>query len=59
MISKARAIVHQGLNEKQEIDIAQIKASVLEDVFREEKHETLASTLKQRINSDSVKLLIE
>jgi uncharacterized hydrophobic protein (TIGR00271 family) len=35
-------IVHQGLNAKNEIDIAQIKASILEDVFSVEKQ---ASTI--------------
>jgi len=30
-------IIRQGLNAKQEIDLAQIKASILEDVFKKEK----------------------
>ena len=30
-------IVHQGLDAKQEIDLAQIRASILEDVFQKEK----------------------
>ncbi len=32
-------VIHQGLDAKQEIDIAQIRASILEDVFRKEKQE--------------------
>ena len=32
-----KLIIHQGLDAKQEIDIAQIRASILEDVFRQEK----------------------
>ena len=32
-------IVHQGLDAKQEIDLAQIRASILEDVFQKEKRE--------------------
>jgi len=35
--SNTKLIVHQGLNAKQEIDMAQIKASILEDVFKEER----------------------
>lgn len=32
-----KLIVHQGLDAKQEIDIAQIRASILEDVFKADK----------------------
>src|SRR5664279_3518524 len=38
-LGNADLIVHQGLNAKQEIDIAQIRASILEDVFQKEKRE--------------------
>lgn len=33
----AQLIIHQGLNAKQQIDFAQVKASILEDVFRERR----------------------
>ncbi|MEO6232736.1 MAG: TIGR00341 family protein [Ferruginibacter sp.] len=36
-LDSTKMIVHQGLNASQEIDLAQIKASILEDVFKEEK----------------------
>jgi uncharacterized hydrophobic protein (TIGR00271 family) len=35
-LDSTKLVVHQGLDAKQEIDIAQIKASILEDVFKEE-----------------------
>lgn len=35
-LDSTKLIVHQGLNANNEIDIAQIKASILEDVFKEE-----------------------
>jgi hypothetical protein len=38
-LKNTRLIIHQGLNAKQEIDIAQIKASILEDVFKDEKQQ--------------------
>ena len=36
-LDSTKLIVHQGLDAKQEIDIAQIKASILEDVFSSEQ----------------------
>lgn len=36
-LENTRLIIRQGLNAKQEIDMAQIKASILENVFKEEK----------------------
>lgn len=39
-LDSVRLIVHQGLNAKNEIDIAQIKASVLEEVFKSDLHDT-------------------
>lgn len=45
-LDSTKLIIHQGLNAKQEIDLAQIKASILEDVFKEE-----ADTLLQPINN--------
>lgn len=39
-LDSVRLIVHQGLNAKHEIDIAQIKASVLEEVFKSDLHDT-------------------
>lgn len=44
-LDSTRLIIHQGLNAKQEIDLAQIKASILEDVFKED-----ADTLAQLVN---------
>lgn len=47
-LDSTRLIVHQGLNAKNEIDIAQIKASILEDVFSEEKQtDTVAAKPKK------------
>lgn len=43
--SKTKLVVHQGLDAKKEIDIAQIRTSILEDVFKKEKQEdTIAVT---------------
>ncbi|MBK5270256.1 MAG: DUF389 domain-containing protein [Bacteroidia bacterium] len=36
-LNNTELIIRQGLNAKKEIDLAQIKASILEDVFKEEK----------------------
>jgi len=38
-LGSADLVVLQGLNAKQQIDIAQIRASILEDVFQKEKQE--------------------
>ncbi len=35
--STTRLVVHQGLDAKQEIDVAQIRASILEDVFAKDR----------------------
>lgn len=40
--TSTKLIIHQGLDAKKEIDLAQIKASILEDVFQKEKNDTLA-----------------
>jgi uncharacterized hydrophobic protein (TIGR00271 family) len=40
-LDSAKLIIRQGLDAKQEVDIAQIKASILEDVFREEKADSI------------------
>ena len=44
-LDSTKLIIHQGLNARQEIDLAQIKASILEDVFAEEP-----DTLPQQVN---------
>lgn len=49
-LDKARLVVRQGLNAKQEIDIAQIKASILEDVFKEEHQKDTTKPLPQKID---------
>lgn len=36
-LDSTNLVIRQGLNAKQEIDLSQIKASILEDVFRKEK----------------------
>lgn len=44
-LSGTRLMIHQGLNAKQEIDIAQIKASLLEEVFKEDRaYDTVKQT---------------
>jgi uncharacterized hydrophobic protein (TIGR00271 family) len=45
-LSNTKLVVHQGLNAKQEIDIEQIRASILEDVFKKEK---LQDTVSDKI----------
>jgi len=40
-LKNTQLIVHQGLNENQQIDMAQIKASILEDVFKDEKQDSI------------------
>lgn len=46
-LDSTRLILHQGLDAKKEIDLAQIKASILEDVFKEEKTDTLPAPLNK------------
>ncbi len=45
-----KLVVHQGLNAKQEVDIAQIKASILEDVFKEDKQMDTAVATPRKID---------
>lgn len=40
-LDSTKLVIRQGLDAKKEIDIAQIKASILEDVFKEEKADSL------------------
>ena len=40
-LDSTKLVIRQGLDAKQEIDLAQIKASILEDVFKEEKTDSL------------------
>lgn len=40
-LDSTKLVIRQGLDAKREIDIAQIKASILEDVFKEEKADSL------------------
>jgi uncharacterized hydrophobic protein (TIGR00271 family) len=40
-LDSAKLIIRQGLDAKREVDIAQIKASILEDVFKEEKADSI------------------
>lgn len=42
-----KLIIHQGLDAKQEIDLAQIKASILEDVFKKEKEDSLPQPMNK------------
>jgi len=39
--TSTKLVIHQGLDAKKEIDLAQVKASILEDVFQREKGDTL------------------
>ncbi len=48
-LASTRLIVHQGLDAKQEIDLAQIKASILEDVFKTEKQRDTLVRQPQKI----------
>lgn len=44
-LNNVTLVIHQGLDAKQEVDVAQIRASILEDVFsREKQPDTLAVT---------------
>ncbi|HEU4633766.1 MAG TPA: TIGR00341 family protein, partial [Flavisolibacter sp.] len=47
-LDSAKLVIHQGLDAKKEIDLAQIKASILEDVFKKEKEE---DSLPQPVNT--------
>lgn len=49
-LDSTRLIVHQGLNASQEIDLAQIKASILEDVFKTEKLKDTSSVKVAKID---------
>jgi hypothetical protein len=44
-----KLIIHQGLNAKQEVDLAQIKASILEEVFTEAKAEDTLLTGRKKL----------
>jgi uncharacterized hydrophobic protein (TIGR00271 family) len=43
-LDSTQLLIRQGLDAKQEIDIAQIRASILEDVFKEEDTDSLRRT---------------
>ncbi|MGN6165315.1 MAG: TIGR00341 family protein [Flavisolibacter sp.] len=45
--TSTKLTIHQGLDAKKEIDLAQIKASILEDVFQKEKTDTLTQQLNK------------
>ena len=49
-LDSTKLIVHQGLDAKQEIDLAQIKASILEDVFMKEKQNETISLQHHKID---------
>lgn len=49
-LDSTKLVVHQGLNAGNEIDIAQIKASILEDVFSEEKQTDTVAVKPQKID---------
>jgi uncharacterized hydrophobic protein (TIGR00271 family) len=49
-LDSTKLVVRQGLNAKNEIDIAQIKASILEDVFSEEKGSDTVTVKPKKIN---------
>jgi len=49
-LDSSRLVIRQGLDAKQEIDIAQIKASILEDVFKEEKQQDTIPVASQKID---------
>ncbi|MEO6670080.1 MAG: TIGR00341 family protein [Ferruginibacter sp.] len=51
-LKNTRLVVHQGLNAKQEIDIAQIKASILEDVFKDEKQKDTIVPPSEKLKAD-------
>lgn len=44
-LKNVELIIHQGLNTEHEIDIAQIRASILEDVFQKEKEDDTTSNV--------------
>jgi uncharacterized hydrophobic protein (TIGR00271 family) len=46
-LDSTKLVIRQGLDAKQEIDIAQIKASILEDVFKEEKQDSLPASIEK------------
>jgi len=43
---KTNLNIRQGLNSKQEIDLSQIKASILEDVFKKQKEQDTLATMQ-------------
>lgn len=47
--TSTRLVIRQGLNAKQEIDLAQIKASILEDVFKEVQQDSL-ETIQNKLD---------
>lgn len=49
-LDSTKLIVHQGLNARNEVDIAQIKASILQDVFSEEKQADTVEVRLQKID---------
>jgi len=49
-LDSTKLIVHQGLDANKDIDIAQIKASILEDVFSEENIKDTVPVIPQKID---------
>ena len=48
--SKTKLVVHQGLDAKKEIDIAQIRTSILEDVFKKEKQDDTIAVAMNKLD---------
>jgi uncharacterized hydrophobic protein (TIGR00271 family) len=49
-LDSTKLVIRQGLDAKQEIDLTQIKASILEDVFAEEKEQDTLPLSSQKID---------
>jgi uncharacterized hydrophobic protein (TIGR00271 family) len=52
-------VVHQGLDARQRIDLAEIKASILEDVFKQEKKSDTISAIKTQPDTSAPDLRSE
>jgi hypothetical protein len=49
-LNNCRLVIRQGLDAKQEIDIAQIRASILEDIFKQQKQQDTLPGVKNKMD---------
>ena len=58
-LNNVTLVIHQGLDAKQEVDVAQIRASILEDVFSKEKQQDTLAQKQSNVPAPLPNLLDE